>query len=439
MACWQPTVQLKSGGYLVINQTEALVAIDVNSGRSTRERGIEETALRTNLEAADEVARQLRLRDLAGLIVIDFIDMEARRHNAMVERRLKEALKNDRARIQLGSISHFGLMEMSRQRLRPSIAESSFVACPHCSGTGFVRGTDSAALHVLRAIEEEGGKQRAGEILVHVASSVALYVLNHKRVWLAEIEQRHRMTVNFAADDSLIPPALRIEKVRPQVAAIGAGVEVAAERRLPANGVITHGVSDPFEIDDGAPDEPDEIEAAAPHAAPKADLKAGPPAGTEPATQPASAAGTMSAESSEEERRRKRRRRRRRGGRREDGAAAGGEAPRLVPQDAEQPRIEHGGSFAGPQPAPYQTEADVAASDRDEAWHEAGELGLGGRGAAEIPLSQEQGAGPRKRGRRGGVPRAQAAGCRHRNRRTAAVRSPLLHRPDPGQPVRRQL
>ena len=147
-----PTVQLRSGGYLVINQTEALVAIDVNSGRSTRERGIEETALRTNLEAADEVARQLRLRDLAGLIVIDFIDMEAQKHNAMVERRLKEALKNDRARIQVGHISHFGLMEMSRQRLRPSLAETSFIACPHCGGIGHVRthrerGDPRAARH----------------------------------------------------------------------------------------------------------------------------------------------------------------------------------------------------------------------------------------------------------------------------------------------------
>ena len=153
-----PTVQLRSGGYLVINQTEALVAIDVNSGRSTRERNIEETALRTNLEAADEVARQLRLRDLAGLIVIDFIDMETRKHNAMVERRLKEALKNDRARIQVGHISHFGLMEMSRQRLRPSLAETSFITCPHCGGTGHVRSTESAAIHVLRGIEEEGAQ-----------------------------------------------------------------------------------------------------------------------------------------------------------------------------------------------------------------------------------------------------------------------------------------
>ena len=156
--CCSPTVQLRSGGYLVINQTEALVAIDVNSGRSTRERGIEETALRTNLEAADEVARQLRLRDLAGLIVIDFIDMEAKKHNAMVERRLKEALKNDRARIQVGHISHFGLLEMSRQRLRPSLAETSFITCPHCGGIGHVRCTESAAIHVLRG-DRGGGRQ----------------------------------------------------------------------------------------------------------------------------------------------------------------------------------------------------------------------------------------------------------------------------------------
>ncbi len=169
-----PTAQLRSGGYLVINQAEALVAIDVNSGRSTRERGIEETALRTNMEAADEVARQLRLRDLAGLIVIDFIDMELKKHNGMVERRLKEALKNDRARIQVGHISHFGLMEMSRQRLRPSLAETSFIPCPHCGGIGHVRSTESAAIHVLRGIEDEGAKRRAAEIVVHAAPAVAL-------------------------------------------------------------------------------------------------------------------------------------------------------------------------------------------------------------------------------------------------------------------------
>jgi ribonuclease E len=213
-AMMQPTVQLRSGGYLVINQAEALVAIDVNSGRSTRERNVEETALRTNLEAADEVARQLRLRDLAGLIVIDFIDMESKRHNAMVERRLKEALKDDRARIQVGHISHFGLMEMSRQRLRPSLEETTLITCPHCNGTGHVRGTESAALHVLRGVEEEAGKRRSAEVIVHVATAIALYILNHKRERLNEIERRYGMRVIIAADDSMIAPRFRIERLR---------------------------------------------------------------------------------------------------------------------------------------------------------------------------------------------------------------------------------
>ena len=213
-AMLQPTVQLRSGGYLVINQAEALVAIDVNSGRSTRERNVEETATRTNLEAADEVARQVRLRDLAGLIVIDFIDMESKRHNAMVERRLKEALKDDRARIQVGHISHFGLLEMSRQRLRPSLEETTLIVCPHCNGTGHVRGTESAALHVLRGLEEEAGKRRSAEVIVHVATPIALYILNHKRERLNEIERRYGMRVIVAADDSLLSPKFRIDRVR---------------------------------------------------------------------------------------------------------------------------------------------------------------------------------------------------------------------------------
>jgi ribonuclease E len=212
-----PTVQLRSGGYLVINQTEALVAIDVNSGRSTRERGIEETALRTNLEAAEELARQLRLRDLAGLIVIDFIDMEQRKHNAMVEKRLKEALKSDRARIQVGHISHFGLMEMSRQRLRPSLAETSFVICQHCGGTGHVRSTESAAIHVLRAIEEEGAKRRAAEVIVYAAPLVALYLLNHKRERLADVEERYGMRVLCFGDEAQMVSQYRIERVKAQV------------------------------------------------------------------------------------------------------------------------------------------------------------------------------------------------------------------------------
>jgi ribonuclease E len=213
-AVHSPIAQLRSGGYIVINQTEALVSIDVNSGRATRERNIEETALRTNLEAADEIARQLRLRDLAGLIVIDFIDMEEHRHNAAVERRLKEALKNDRARIQVGRISAFGLMEMSRQRLRPSLAEASTQPCPHCGGTGFIRSTESTALHVLRAIEEEGARARSAEVCIYVPTGVALYILNQKRESLAQIEARYGLKVIVGRDDALIPPNFRLERLR---------------------------------------------------------------------------------------------------------------------------------------------------------------------------------------------------------------------------------
>lgn len=213
-AMHSPVVQLRSGGYIVINPTEALVSIDVNSGRSTRERNIEETAYKTNLEAADEVARQLRLRDLAGLIVIDFIDMEDDRHNKAVEHRLKEAMRQDRARIQIGRISAFGLLELSRQRLRPSLMETHFETCAHCGGLGMTRTTGSAALSVLRAIEEEGIRKRASEVTVHVATAMALYLLNQKRDALADIERRYGVRVLIEADDSLIPPAHRIERTR---------------------------------------------------------------------------------------------------------------------------------------------------------------------------------------------------------------------------------
>jgi ribonuclease E len=213
-AIHSPVVQLRSGGYIVINPTEALVAIDVNSGRSTRERNIEETALKTNLEAAEEVARQLRLRDLAGLIVIDFIDMEEHRHNGAVERRLKDAMRHDRARIQIGRISPFGLLELSRQRLRPSLLEASTQPCPHCSGTGHIRSTESTALHLLRAIEEEGMRRRTAEIKVAVASAVALYVLNQKRATLQQIESRYGCHVTVDEDETLIPPAFRLDRVR---------------------------------------------------------------------------------------------------------------------------------------------------------------------------------------------------------------------------------
>ena len=213
-AMHSPTVQLRSGGYIVINPTEALVAIDVNSGRSTKERNIEETAVRTNIEAAEEIARQVRLRDLAGLIVIDFIDMEETRHQRQVEHKVKDAMRNDRARIQIGRISAFGLLEMSRQRLRPSLLEHSTETCPHCAGTGRIRSIESAALHALRAIEEEGVRRRASEILVSLPPNVALYLLNQKRHTLSDIENRYNFHVTIEADDELHAADCEIERVR---------------------------------------------------------------------------------------------------------------------------------------------------------------------------------------------------------------------------------
>src|SRR5438067_1155934 len=232
-AIHSPVAQLRSGGYVVINQTEALVAIDVNSGRSTRERNIEETALRTNLEAADEIGRQLRLLDRAGLIVIDFIDMEEHRNQGAVERRLKEALKNDRARIQVGRISPFGLMEMSRQRLRPSLAEASTQPCPHCGGTGFIRSVESTALYVLRSIEEEGIRRRSAEVCIYVPTTVALYILNQKRESLTQIEARYGLKVLLATDDTLIPPAFRLERLRTHVPAEPVVSPIAPLRQAP--------------------------------------------------------------------------------------------------------------------------------------------------------------------------------------------------------------
>jgi ribonuclease E len=245
-AIHSPIVQLRSGGYVVINQTEALVAIDVNSGRSTRERNIEETAVRTNLEAAEEIARQLRLRDLAGLIVIDFIDMEDHRNQGAVERRLKEALKNDRARIQVGRISAFGLLEMSRQRLRPSLVETSTQPCPHCGGTGFIRSTESTALYVLRSIEEEGMRRRSAEICVHVPMTVALYILNQKRDSLVQLEGRYGIRVLVARDDTLIPPAFRLERLRGYSPAEAAVLPAAPLTQAPTPD------EDEEEIDDAA-------------------------------------------------------------------------------------------------------------------------------------------------------------------------------------------
>ncbi len=197
---FNPVVQLKSGGYIVIGVTEALVAIDVNSGRATKEGSIEETALKTNLEAAEEVARQLRLRDLAGLIVIDFIDMEERKNNAAVEKKLKDKLKTDRARIQVGRISGFGLLEMSRQRLRPGMLEATTAPCPHCHGTGLIRSDDSLALTILRQLEEEGTRKRSREVLLKAPVAIVNFLMNQKREHIAGIEARYGMAVRIEAD-----------------------------------------------------------------------------------------------------------------------------------------------------------------------------------------------------------------------------------------------
>ncbi len=213
----EPVVQLRSGGYLVINPTEALVSIDVNSGRATKERHIEETAVKTNLEAAEEVARQLRLRDLGGLVVIDFIDMEDYRNNAKVERRLREALSTDRARIQVGRISSFGLLELSRQRLNPSLTEAQYEKCPHCHGAGFIRSVDSASILALRALEEEGIRGRATQVFLNVPNTIALYILNNKRDRLMDIERRYGFQVYVRSDDSLAPTGFNLEPIKGEV------------------------------------------------------------------------------------------------------------------------------------------------------------------------------------------------------------------------------
>tara|TARA_Y100001936_G_C16092623_1_gene687865 strand:- start:6023 stop:8461 length:2439 start_codon:yes stop_codon:yes gene_type:complete len=226
-AMHNPEVQLKSGGYIVINPTEALVAIDVNSGKSTRERNIEETAVKTNIEAAEEVARQLRLRDLAGLIVIDFIDMEDGRNVRKVERRLKDAMKTDRARLQIGRISNFGLLELSRQRLRPSLLETSTQICPNCRGTGYVLSTESMAMRVLRTIEEEGIRMRTSEITVRIPTEVALYILNQKRSTLVNMEERYGFQVILEGDDTIVPPDIDIERIKGRPEPVARGKDTA--------------------------------------------------------------------------------------------------------------------------------------------------------------------------------------------------------------------
>ena len=250
-AMFNPTVQLKSGGYIVIGVTEALVAIDVNSGRATKEGSIEETALKTNLEAAEEVARQLRLRDLAGLIVIDFIDMDERKNNAAVEKRLKDKLKTDRARIQVGRISGFGLLEMSRQRLRPGMIEATTQPCAVCHGTGLIRSDDNLALSILRQIEEEGTRRRSREVLVKAPVGIANFLMNQKREHIAQIEGRYGLSVRIEGDPHLVSPDFTLEKFKTATRTVAA-VEAPV---VSVDASIMDGVDEdtPEEVSDNVP------------------------------------------------------------------------------------------------------------------------------------------------------------------------------------------
>lgn len=393
-AMFSPTVQLKSGGYIVINPTEALVSIDVNSGKSTREHNIEETAYKTNLEAAEEIARQLRLRDLAGLVVIDFIDMEENRNIRKVEQRLKECLRNDRARIQVGRISAFGLLEMSRQRLRPSLIESSTMTCPHCQGRGYVRSVESTALQVLRAIEEEGIRDRSAEITVSTSAEVAIYLLNHKRERLSEIERRYVMRVILAADASLVPPDFRIERNKPRQPGEVNRPDLAPRHEAPRP--ITQ-ESAYAETDDVVADEAEAEEMPAP--------------------------GAEGAEEDGDGRRRRRRRRRRRGGKdapRGEGVEAGAEGE----NDADEGTAEDEGAEAAADEAggdDGQDEAEAGADARDEDGGDGRRRRRGRRG------------GRRRRRDEGGAPaEGEASGQEDAPRRDAPrVDAPRVDAPRP--------
>jgi ribonuclease E len=373
-----PTVRLRSGGYIVINPTEALVSIDVNSGRATRERHIEETAYKTNLEAAEEIARQLRLRDLAGLIVIDFIDMEDNRNQHAVERRLKEAMKSDRARIQIGRISPFGLLELSRQRLRPSLQEVSSERCPHCGGSGMVRSTESTALHVLRAIEEEGMKMRTVEATVHLPTSIAIYILNQKRETLVNIEARYGLRVAFSRDDTLIPPAYRLDRTR---------------ARTPADPLPTVPVPAPQPVEAEEP-LPEESEA---------EFETMPP---ESEGEPAFAEGGEARDShgeSDENGHRRRRRRRRRGRGRDDERG---------PQHGQPPQHHEAGPTAEAPTGEFAPPQEASTQEHGEDFDTGAELpGQDGEQRQPSPPGNGDGEGGRRRrrGRRGG---------RRRGRRT---------------------
>ena len=365
-AMFSPTVTLKSGGYIVINQTEALVSIDVNSGRATREHSIEETARKTNLEAADEVGRQLRLRDLAGLIVIDFIDMEDSRNDRDVEKRIRDAVKNDRARVQIGKISQFGLLEMSRQRLRAGVIAGSTVPCPQCGGQGIVRSVESTALRLLRGLEEEGQQLKASAVIVKVAADVAIYTLNQKRRELGRIESDYGMTIAFEPKDGLMAGTFEIERT------VQKTPEERSKFSAPAE---TEFVPPPAE------EEPEDIVEAEEVEQIEADDVE--PERVESQTQPQP--GTTS-----------KRRRRRRGGR--------GHGERALPPQGQPPHRDA-------RSPSVESSTPAAANNEEQASPEDGEAIVSASGA-QPPVDGSAGSSRRKRrrrrGRRGGSGRTNA-------------------------------
>jgi ribonuclease E len=383
-AMFSPTVQLRSGGYIVLNQTEALVSIDVNSGRATREHHIEDTALKTNLEAAEEIARQLRLRDLAGLIVIDFIDMDEKRNNRSVERRLKDCLKNDRARIQVGRISHFGLLEMSRQRIRSSVLESSTEKCPHCGGTGHLRSVSSVTLQLLRTLEEMLIKSGTHNLVARTRTEVALYALNHKRAHLRELEQRFQIAIMVNADATIAGLQSFVVEKGEQIHTPEAARTLAAQ---PAG---------PVPVSDEEEEAEEEVLAAeeASGAAATADAAA--------AAEAAEAEGEDGAgERADGGRRRRRRRRRRRG---EDGE----QAPQaVVATDSSDEEEEPDEEFAeGAEPA-ATVEVDLEVEEDEEEGADAAAEGQA-EGDRRRRRRGRRG-GRRRRGREGDPPEASTA------------------------------
>ncbi|HVV64093.1 MAG TPA: Rne/Rng family ribonuclease [Rhizomicrobium sp.] len=393
---FSPTVTLKSGGYIVINQTEALVSIDVNSGRATREHSIEETARKTNLEAADEIGRQLRLRDLAGLIVIDFIDMEDSRNDRDVERRIREAVKTDRARVQIGKISQFGLLEMSRQRLRAGVIAGSTVPCPHCGGQGIVRSVESTALRLLRGLEEEGQKLKASAVTVRVAADVAIYALNQKRRELARIENDYGMTIVFEPKEGLMAGTFEIDRTTPKTAEDRARFAVAEGETSPQPATAPSPADVASESEDA--DETDEVETV------ESVEEARPSGGGQP--QPGSSS----------------KRRRRRGGRGRGGSDRPSHPQARQPSPQTQPERREPSSAGEPATV---AEAGIPQASAAQQSVQAQGAGQGVPGQPGAPRKRR-----RRRGRRGGANRSAADAGGASSQTRAGVALPVANEAD---------